>query len=378
VTPWEEARRVAAARAALPAGEVPLAAASGLVLAAPVIAATDLPPFDGSAMDGWAVAGPGPWEVVGDVAAGAPAGALGPGQAVRVATGALLPEGSTAVVRRERGSLDGTRLHPLDGTPGPGADVRRAGGECRAGDVVAEPGDVCVPALLGLLAAAGADLVSAVRRPVAQVLVLGDELLVAGPAHGPLVRDALGPMLPPWLRWAGADVEGVLHVADDADPLRAAIRRSTADVLVTTGSTARGPRDHLHAVLAESGARVVVDGVAVRPGHPMLLAELADGRPVVGLPGNPLAAVSALATLAHPLLAALAGRRPAVRRTTVLREAVGGPPTHVRLLPVRDGRPALHLGPAMLRGLVGADGLAVVPAGGAAAGAGVELLPLPG
>ncbi|KOG87017.1 molybdopterin biosynthesis protein, partial [Streptomyces varsoviensis] len=112
------------------------------------------------------------------------------------------------------------------------------------------------------------------RRPTVELLVLGDELLDSGPPHDGRVRDALGPLLPPWLRDRGARVTERRRVSDDFGLLRAALRDSAADVVVTTGSTAAGPVDFLHEALAEAGARLLVDSVAVRPGHPMLLAEL--------------------------------------------------------------------------------------------------------
>jgi molybdopterin molybdotransferase len=165
-------------------------------------------------------------------------------------------------------------------------------------------------------------------------------------------------------------------VPDDAGELSRALGDSGGHVVVTTGGTAAGPVDHLHAVLARGGARLVVDGVAVRPGHPMLLARLADGRPLVGLPGNPLAAVSGLLTLLGPLLAAATGLAVPGRHVRLARP-VTGHPHDSRLVPVREGTPALHAGPAMLRGLAEADGLAVIPPGGAGADELVELLPLP-
>jgi molybdopterin molybdotransferase len=371
VTSWEEARRLAASWPALPACEVAVADAAGLVLAVAVVATTDLPAFDASAMDGWAVAGPPPWQVVGPGPE-----AVRTGEAAQVATGSRVPTGADAVLRDEHAVLDRDRLRPaVDPGPASGADIRRQGSECRAGDVVATASSVATPPLLGLAAAAGIDRLAVVRRPVVDVLVTGEEVVAAGqpPAAG-AVRDALGPMVPAWLRSAGVTVGDVRHLGDDADALAATIRTSAADLVVTTGSTARGSRDHLHAVLRSLGAELVVDGVAVRPGHPMLLARLADGRPLVGLPGNPLAAASALVTLALPALAALAGRSTAGRRTVVLRADVSGPADDVRLIPVRGGRPALHVGPAMLRGLAEADGIAVVPPGGAPAGTEVELL----
>jgi len=150
-----------------------------------------------------------------------------------------------------------------------------------------------------------------------------------------------------------------------------------ADVVVTTGSTARGPVDHLHAVLMAAGAELVVDGVAVRPGHPMLLAVLPDGRPVVGLPGNPLAAVSGVLTLLEPVLAALHGRPFDAPAHEVIDVDVDAGREATRLVPVRGHRPVLFTGPAMLRGLTMAEAVAVIPPGGVRAGTPVDVLPLP-
>ncbi|WP_267488030.1 molybdopterin-binding protein, partial [Streptomyces sp. DH12] len=141
--------------------------------------------------------------------------------------------------------------------------------------------------------------------PRAAVFVLGDELLGEGLPHDGLIRDALGPLLPPWLRALGADVVDVRRIGDQEDALHRALTACDADVVVTTGGTAAGPVDHVHPVLDALGAELLVDGAAVRPGHPMLLARLPapgqsrgtpDGPYLVGLPGNPLAAVSGLLT----------------------------------------------------------------------------------
>lgn len=390
--PWAEAyQRAGTVAGPLPLTDVPLAEAPGQVLGEPLRAGCDLPPFDTSAMDGWAVAGPGPWRLRGvrvgarfeadAVLAGTPeVAALADGEAVGVATGARLPPGATAVLRRERGRVaDPPGSVPLlHGTVGGiGTDVRPRGLECRRGEPLLSAGTLVTPPVVGLAAAAGHDTLPVVRRPRVDVLVLGDELLDAGLPRDGRIRDALGPMLPGWLTSLGAGVEGVRHVRDTIAALRTAIGGSRADVLVTTGGTAAGPVDHVHTVLAVVGARTVVDGVAVRPGHPMLLAVLDDGRPLVGLPGNPLAAVSGLLTLLVPLLRALAARPPAPALTATLTTAVTGHPTDTRLVPVRGGEPLHHVGPAMLRGLAAADGMAVVPPGGAPAGTRVGRLALP-
>ncbi|MFE1328007.1 molybdopterin molybdotransferase MoeA [Streptomyces sp. NPDC058741] len=389
-TSWPEARDRAEraargiARAARRAPvSVPLHAALGLTLAVPLDALTDLPSFDTSAMDGWAVAGPAPWAVRDeDVLAGHAAPApLADGEAVRIATGARVPPDTTAVLRSEHGRTgDKGRLYATREVV-PGQDIRPRGQECRTGDQLLAVGTVVTPAVLGLAAAAGYDTVTAVPRPRVDVLVLGDELLTEGLPHDGLIRDALGPMLPPWLRALGAEVTAVRRVRDDAGALHEAIGTSEADVLVTTGGTAAGPVDHLHPTLRRLGAQLLVDGVAVRPGHPMLLARTGEAQHLVGLPGNPLAAVSGLLTLAEPLLRILAARPAPEPYTLPLREAVQGHPHDTRLVPVvlRGDRalPLYYNGPAMLRGIAAADALAVVPPGGSRPGQEAELFDLP-
>ncbi|MFI8422077.1 molybdopterin molybdotransferase MoeA [Streptomyces sp. NPDC085479] len=455
-TPWPEARALATragaeARAAKdrPPVRVPLGQALGRTLAEPLRALTDLPSFDSSAMDGWAVAGPGPWTVREEsvLAGHAGAAALAPGEAVRIATGARVPAGATAVIRTEHSRTEGDEraesiegadcaertertdraqnapavdraaagtvllLHPLREVV-TGQDIRPRGQECRTGDELLPAGTVVGPAVLGLAAAAGYDEPAVLPRPSVEILVLGDELLTAGLPHDGLIRDALGPMLGPWLTALGAEVLATRRIGDDAAALYQAVTTSAADLVVTTGGTAAGPVDHVHRVLDKAGAALLVDGVKVRPGHPMLLARLDAGRHLVGLPGNPLAAVSGLLTLAAPLLAALAGEpaaeptdqafepserapetteradEPAPEPTAqatggapALRDGVQGHPYDTRLVPVvhRDGCvvPLRYNGPAMLRGIAAADAMAVVPPGGAEPGRRLELLALP-
>ncbi|MFI5797045.1 molybdopterin molybdotransferase MoeA [Streptomyces sp. NPDC051677] len=387
-TPWPEARTIAARAARSCAARrapvsVALGDALGLVLAAPLTALTDLPSFDTSAMDGWAVAGPGPWHVrnEGVLAGSAAPASLADGEAVRIATGARIPADTTAVLRSEHGRTDDNgRLHPTREMQH-GQDIRPRGQECRSGDQLLLAGAVVTPAVLGLAAAAGYDTLTAVPRPRVEVLVLGDELLAEGRPHDGLIRDALGPMLPPWLRALGAEVTAVRRLGDDAKALRKAITASSADLIVTTGGTASGPVDHVHPTLRRLDAELLVDGVKVRPGHPMLLARLKDDQHLVGLPGNPLAAVSGLLTLAEPLLRTLAARRAPEPYALPLRDAAHGHPYDTRLIPVvlrGDHAVPLHYnGPAMLRGIAAADALAVVPPGGARAGQEAELLDLP-
>ncbi|MFF3243081.1 molybdopterin molybdotransferase MoeA [Streptomyces sp. NPDC002870] len=392
-TPWPDARALAAriGRAAPPRTKrVPLDQALGQVLAEPLVALCDLPSFDTSAMDGWAVAGPGPWTVQegGSILAGhVEAPPLPDGAAVRIATGARIPPEVTAVIRSEHARTDVDKAHLYaEREVIPGQDIRPRGQECRLGDRLLPAASLVTPAVLGLAAAAGYDELLTVARPRVEVLVLGDELLTAGLPHDGLIRDALGPMAGPWLRALGVDVVATRRLGDDAEALHRAVATSDADLILTTGGTAAGPVDHVHPVLRKAGAELLVDGVAVRPGHPMLLARLAadidlPARHLVGLPGNPLAAVSGLLTLAEPLLRGLSGRPAPVPYRAPVRDAVHGHPHDTRLVPFvhhADGLVPLHYnGPAMLRGVAAADGLAVVPPGGARAGDELEVLDLP-
>ncbi|MFJ8900934.1 molybdopterin molybdotransferase MoeA [Streptomyces sp. NPDC102370] len=397
-TEWTEARAVAERAPRLGGGRstgyltpvaVPLGSALGLTLAAPLLALTDLPSFDTSAMDGWAVSGPGPWDVreKGVLAGHSAHAPLTDGEAVRIATGARIPPDTTAVLRSEHGRTDDKgRLFATAETRAPhtvshGQDIRPRGQECRSGDQLLPVGTLVTPPVLGMAAAAGYDTLTVVPRPRAAVFVLGDELLGEGLPHDGLIRDALGPLLPPWLRALGAEVVDVRRVGDQKDALLKALTSCDADVVVTTGGTAAGPVDHVHPTLRRLGAELLVDGVAVRPGHPMLLARIKEGQYLVGLPGNPLAAVSGLVTLAEPLLRTFAARPAPEGYTLPLRDAVQGHPYDTRLVPValRGDRalPLLYNGPAMLRGVAAADALAVVPPGGAKPGQDAELLDLP-
>lgn len=244
---WPEARRIArqAARR-LPAHVRPLGGeVIGTALVQGLVALTDLPPFDSSAMDGWAVAGTGPWRLKGRQLAGEhEADPLSDGHAAHIATGALLPPGTVAVLRSEHGRTE----HRADGewlrvrerrfAPRPGQEVRRRGQECGIGEELLPAGTVVSPAVLGLAAAAGYDELTVTARPTVELLVLGDELLDRGLPRQGRVRDALGPMLPPWLGALGAEVTSVRRLVDDAGALREAMVGSSADLIITTG----GPR----------------------------------------------------------------------------------------------------------------------------------------
>lgn len=382
---WTSARAAARLVAKqLESESAPVGDLDGRVLAHDCHALCQLPSFASSAMDGWALAGAGPWEIVGDVAAGHPWGEpLSSGTAVRIATGAVVPEGASHVLRWERATVEAGYIH---GEPGPSTDIRPAGEECEIGDLVAAAGTQITPALAGFMAATGHDTVEVIRRPRVALILLGDELLTAGVPERGRVRDSLGPQLPGWVERTGADVVVQHQVADDLDALVKVLRKSAdeADLIITTGGTAEGPRDHMHAAIDALDGQLVVDRVAVRPGHPMLLATLTDGDrtvPLVGLPGNPHSAVVGFVTLAVPAIDVLLGRSVTPAAEVIAGEELRAPNGHTRLIAgnVDDGVFVLspYGGSAMLRGLAQSTGFAVVPEGVTARQSSVEWLPLP-
>lgn len=392
---WEEARtRVYAVgrAAALPVVSRPLVDLDGHTLAEPLATRTPLPAFRTTSVDGWAVRGAGPWRIVGRVlAGGVPAPLTEDGTTVEIATGAMVPDGAAAVLRVEESSRTPDGL--VAGTPRPSPEWRLPGEEAAAGEELCPAGTPVDPAVIGLAASCGHDTLRVRRQPRAALLVFGDELLTAGPPGAGRVRDALGPAVPAWLRRYGCAVRPTDVVGPVADTLSAHVAALSdalthADLVCTTGGTMHGPVDHLHPALEALGAEYVVNTVAVRPGFPMLLARVVgtDGRVrfVAGLPGNPQSAIIALASLVAPLLAGLAGRPMPELPQAVLAEPIPGRGAFTHLALVRLDRvtgtahPLRHVGSAMLRGLAGADGFAVIrPGTSGEPGDRVSVVPLP-
>ncbi|WP_030144263.1 molybdopterin molybdotransferase MoeA [Glycomyces sp. NRRL B-16210] len=379
---WAEARETAwaAGFAARPvAAELPFDQAAGSALAAPLTAASDLPAFPTSAVDGWAVAGPGPWRPGGAVLAGQVPGPITPGRAVKIATGAQVPAGTEGLIRLEHTETgtDGSVTGPAE------REWRETGEEARRGEELLPAGTPVTPPVIGLAASAGHVTLPAHPRPAARVVVFGDELLTGGVSRDGRVRDSLGPMVPHLLTAAGAAAGPSLGPVEDTLEAHVAALRSAlseADLVCTTGGTMVGPVDHLHPALAEIGAEYVLNTVAVRPGFPMLLARTEDGRFIAGLPGNPQSAVIAVVTLVAPLLAGLRGLPlPPLGATRLAEDVPGrGAFTHLALVDAA-GRRLGHHGSAMLRGLAGAAGFAVIaPNATGSAGEAIGLATVPG
>jgi molybdopterin molybdotransferase len=289
--------------------DVPVVRAAGRIVAEPALAVTDLPPFDSSAMDGYAVRAedtPGPLAVVGHSAAGKPeARTLGAGEAIVISTGAVVPAGADAVVPVERtsGNVE------VEGVSA-GDNVRPRGGDARAGDVVVEPGDVLRPAQLGALAAAGVATVRCARRPRVTVLATGSELRAPGEPLAPgEIYESNTVLLAAQLESAGAEVTVHDSVSDDEDATRAALERGLeSDVLVTSGGVSVGPHDLVRGALAELGAEEIFWRVAVKPGKPIAFAVRGDTL-VFGLPGNPVSSLVGFELFVRPALLALQGAR---------------------------------------------------------------------
>lgn len=389
---WAEARRLAFdAATPIPAGPVPLAAVLGRTLATDLVAQQDVPHYASSAMDGWAVNGSGPWILA------EPGHRLAPHQASPIVTGGLLPPGAKAVLRSESGTVtndeDGLPVLALGGAAKPGEPrngqhIRKAAEEAAAGELLIAAGTVLNPAHVALAAVAGRDELEVLGKPFVKILLTGAEVVTSGiPAPGQ-VRDTFGPQLGAVVEMLGGIAGEQLRIGDSYGEWLTALQdteppsgNQPADVVITTGGTGRSGTDHFRRAVAELGGRLLIDGIAMRPGHPAVLAELPDGRFVVGLPGNPLAAMMALFTIGAPLLAALGHGTLADVGEVACGAMIDPDPGRTRLMPFRLlyglASPAQHSGPGMMRGLAAADGVMVVPPHGVQLGEAVPAFPLP-
>lgn len=360
---WDQARETAANLGSFIGVELlPLKEVSDRVLANDAKSLVALPTYETSAMDGYVVAGKGPWKLIGEVKAGAPhQDVLLDGQALGIATGAVIPQGAIGILRWENAKVENEIVY---GETELRKDFRPAGQEAKLNEVIIKKGSKLTAGMVGLLAAAGYDQVEVAIRPKVALLILGDEMQLSGLPKDGLVRDSLGPQLPIWFEKLGCEVISVEYVSDDLNLTIAAIENALkgADILATTGGTADGPRDFLHAAISKLNGEVLVDKVAVRPGHPQLLAEVA-GKGLIGLPGNPQSAVVSLMTLAQPLIDAMLGKSQSVLPLISSDDQFDAQAGFTRLVlgKLNNGKFSAgeFLGSAMLRSLAHADGFAI-------------------
>lgn len=349
ITPDEALRLILARVQPLELERVPLPDARGRVLGEDLAGRDDVPPFDNSAMDGFAVraadthgaapASPVELSVVDESRAGEPASrGPGPGEAVRISTGAMMPPGADAVVRVED-TDEREGVVAILAEVAPGKEIRRAGEDVRAGDVVLEPGRRMGPAELAVAASVGADRLACHRRPRVSILITGDELVDPGQPLAPgQIRSTNGFAIDAQVRDAGGVSAGHATVGDDFDATRDAIERGLdADVLVTTGGVSIGPHDHVKPALSELGVEEVFWGVALRPGKPTWFGTRAASPVLVfGLPGNPVSAIVTFHLFVRPALTALAGAQPFARRTVaVMDEGYAKPPGRAHVVRCR-------------------------------------------
>jgi molybdopterin molybdotransferase len=408
----EDARRtVLSAVTRLGDEPVSLRDALGRVLAEDVTSTLPVPPFESSAMDGFAVvAGPAAeLDVIGEARAGHPyAGAVAPGQAVRISTGAVLPEGADAVVPVERTTaskeagpgdgvcddpaMRGECRHGRVSVPeiASGENVRRAGEDIPLDAVVLEAGTTLGPAELGVAASVGRAELKCARKPRVAVLATGDELTEPGTRLGPGgIYSSNAYALGAQVERAGGELVERVTVRDDAEGTRRALEEALerADVVIVSGGVSVGPHDHVKPALRDLGVEERFWGVRLRPGKPTWFGVRGETL-AFGLPGNPVSAMVTFHLFARPALAAAQGARPDARRiTATLESAIERNPrreqaVRVNLLQGRNGPTAAPTkdaqGSHVLTSMVGADGLALIAPGEGEAPAGerveVELL----
>jgi molybdopterin molybdotransferase len=383
---------------ALDSETVALSEARGRVLAEEVRSERDVPPFANSAMDGYAVrsrdvaeasaAQPVRLRVLGEIRAGAaPPAAVQPQTALRIMTGAMIPEGSDAVVR-----VEDTAEH--DGTVevrvpvAAGMSLRGAGSDLHRGDLVATAGRVVTPGLIGLLASSGRVAVQCIRRPRVLALTTGDELREPGEALGPgqITNTNRYTLLAAIQEAGGIVIDAGVARDDRGDLIERLGAAGDTDLVVTTGGVSMGAYDLVRGLLEEREA-VTFWQVALRPGKPLMFATV--GRvPLIGLPGNPVSTVVAFELFVRPALLKLQGRtdleRP--RLTAVTEERLQNPPhleQYFRGIARHDGAKIVvrltgDQSSHVLRSMADANCLVIVPLGTSevAAGTPVEIIPL--
>ena len=361
-----------------PTETVDIAQAAGRVLATPVVAPHDVPSFSNSAMDGFAVravdvSSPGAvLEVLEDVAAGQTASqTVRAGQAIKVMTGAPMPDGADTVVRVEDTETEDGKVRIVTAVE-PGTSVRRPGGDVAAGSTVFPAGARLTPAHLGVLATIGIVSPIVSRRPRVAVMSTGDELVPpeTKTLDPGMIRDSNRPMLLQLVVEAGADPIDMGRIPDDADAFRAALGRAAveADAIVTSGGVSMGEFDVTKMVLRDE-ADVEFFPVAMKPGKPQGVGSL-GGKPFFGLPGNPVSVLVSFEQFVRPSLLAMQGATALLRPRVigVAGEDLDSDPAKEEFMRVRavDDDPSLRVvrtggqGSHVLSGAANADAFAVL------------------
>jgi gephyrin len=360
----------------LPVEVVPLAEAGDRVLAEPLVADQDLPPFPAATMDGFAVIhdDTSPWrEIIADQFAGQVVDVeVTPGTAARITTGAPLPRGADAVVPVERTEVRDDHVIILQEDIRPGENVRPVGADLRRGEVLIPAGTVIGPAEIGLLASLGRARVVVSRRPRVSVLSTGDELIDPDQEPGPgQIRDSNRFSLAVAARRAGADVIWSGRGPDDADALRRVLleRIAESDVVLTSGGVSVGEKDLITRILNEIGT-VHFRRLFMKPGKPFHFATVGQTY-VFGLPGNPVSAIVGFEILVATALRAMTGQQPVLPRpvTVVLEHDIesGDRIEYQRGVVWSDGEGVLHArntgsqSSARLMSLIGANAFLLIP-----------------
>lgn len=311
-------RVLALARAAI-AETLPIADTIGRYAASDIIARRTQPARPLSAMDGYAIRFddlPGPWDVIGESAAGASfAGTVASGEATRIFTGAAMPTGTDCVLVQEEATRDGTRLHLSGEGPVRGGNVRRAGLDFREGDLLIAAGERITPARAALAAIAGHGTLSVGRRVRVAIAATGDELIPAGqPIRDDQLPETNGLMLAGLLADLPVDRIDLGILPDRMEALVSAFASVDCDLLVTTGGASVGDHDLVRPALLAAGGSLDFWRIALRPGKPMLSGRLRDAA-VLGLPGNPVSSYITALLFVRPLVARLAGAADPLPRT---------------------------------------------------------------
>ncbi len=309
--PVEDARAAMLAEVAPLAGEtIALKAAIGRVLAQDVAAVRDQPPFAASAMDGWALRSadaPGTLSIIGESAAGhGYEGELKPGQAVRIFTGAAMPAGADTIVIQEDATREGETVTVPASAPG--ANLRPAGGDFKAGQPLLGAGTRIDPWRLSLAASAGRAEVFVHARPRVAIVSTGEEIVEAPAAPGPYqIYDSGAPALAAMVEGWGGLAFKCKPVRDELDAVIAALREADAELIVTVGGASVGDHDLVRAAAQALGLSLKVASVNVRPGKPTFFGVLGDGRKLLGLPGNPASAFVCAELFLKPIVMKLQG-----------------------------------------------------------------------